>query len=112
MRVHTNERAWRLGAAGEIRVGVQLDKLTRRDPRWHTLHSVPVGTRGSDIDHVVIGPGGVFTINTKHHPGAEIWVGGDTVLVNGVRQAYVRNSRHEAERAGRLLSRRADSTSL
>jgi hypothetical protein len=104
MRVHTNERGWRLGAAGEIRVGVQLSTLTRRDPRWRTLHSVPVGTRGSDIDHVVIGPGGVFTINTKHHPGAKIWVGGDTVLVNGVRQAYVRNSRYEAERAGRLLS--------
>lgn len=104
MRVHTTERAWRLGARGEVLVGAQLDKLTRKDPRWRALHSIPVGTRGSDIDHVVIGPGGVFTINTKHHPGATIWVGGDTVLVNGTRHAYVRNSRHEAERAARLLS--------
>jgi hypothetical protein len=104
MRVHTPARAWRLGAAGEIRVGAQLDKLTRKDPRWRTLHSIPVGTRGSDIDHLVIGPAGVFTINTKHHPGANIWVAGDTVLVNGVRHPYVRNSRHEAERAARVLS--------
>ncbi len=104
MRVHTPTRAWRLGAAGEVRVGAQLDKLARHDPRWRALHSVPVGSRGSDIDHVVIGPGGVFTINTKHHPDARIWVAGDTLKVNGLRHAYIRNSRHEAERAGRLLS--------
>jgi hypothetical protein len=104
MRFHTPARAWRLGAAGEIRVGAQLDKLTQLDPRWRALHSVPVGRRGSDIDHVVIGPGGVFTINTKHHPDARIWVAGDTVKVNGLRHAYIRNSRHEAERASRLLS--------
>ena len=104
MGVHTSERAWRLGAVGEVLVGAQLDKLTREDPRWHALHSIPVGARGSDIDHVVIGPGGVFTINTKHHPGSDIWVGGDAVLVNGVRHPYVRNSRHEADRAARVLT--------
>lgn len=104
MRVHTPARAWRLGAAGEIRVGAQLDKLSQLDPRWRALHSIPVGSRGSDIDHVVVGPGGVFTINTKHHPDARIWVAGDTVKVNGLRHAYIRNSRHEAERANRLLS--------
>jgi hypothetical protein len=104
MRVHTPARAWQLGAAGEIRVGAQLDKLARQDPRWRALHSVPVGSRGSDIDHVVVGPAGVFTINTKHHPDARIWVAGDTVKVNGLRHAYIRSSRHEAERASRLLS--------
>ena len=51
--VHTEERAWRVGSVGE---------------------------RGSDIDHLAIGPGGVFTINAKHHAGAKIWVGGDTFL--------------------------------
>src|SRR6185503_13927391 len=53
---------------------------------------------------VVIGPAGVFTVNAKHHPNASVWVGGDTVLVNGTRTWYVRNSRHEAARASRLLS--------
>lgn len=100
----TEERAWRIGAAGERLVGEQLGKLTARDPRWTVLHAVEVGTRGSDIDHVVIGPGGVFTLNTKHHPGARIWVGGNTFMVDGSRVPYVRNSRHEAARAGRLLA--------
>lgn len=71
---------------------------------WHTLHAVAVGTRGADIDHVVIGPPGVFTVNAKHHPKARVWVGGDVVMVNGRRQPYLRNSRHEATRAARLLT--------
>jgi len=104
MGVHTDERAWRLGAAGERRVGRQLERLMKSDPRWRCLHAIPVGRRGADIDHLVIGPGGVFTLNAKHHPGARLWVGGDTFMVNGVRQPYVRNSTHEASLAGRLLS--------
>ncbi|MGY1722746.1 nuclease-related domain-containing protein [Blastococcus sp. SYSU DS0533] len=104
MGVHTEERAWRLGADGERHVGLQLERLVRGDARWRCLHAIPVGRRGSDIDHLVIGPGGVFSINAKNHPGARLWVGGDTFMVNGVRQPYVRNSRHEAERATRLLS--------
>ena len=102
--VKSEERAWRIGADGEEMVGAQLDKLNRKDPRWTAMHSIEVGKNGSDIDHLVIGPGGVFTLNTKHHPRAKIWVGGNTFMVNGQRQPYIRNSRHEAERASRLLS--------
>jgi hypothetical protein len=102
--VHTDERAWRIGAVGEEKVGAQLDKVVSRDPRWRIIHAVPVGNRGSDIDHLIIGPGGVFTANAKHHPGAKIWVGGNTFMVNGNREPYVRNSRHEAARAAALLT--------
>jgi hypothetical protein len=100
--VKSDERAWRIGALGEESVGKQLAKL---GDDWKVLHAVPIGDRGSDIDHVVIGPTGVYTINTKHHPSAKIWVGGDTFLVNGQRQPYVRNSRFEASRAAKLLTR-------
>jgi hypothetical protein len=104
LQAPTDERAWRIGAEGEAIVARELVTLARRDPRWGFLHSIPVGNRGSDIDHVVVGPGGVFTLNAKHHPGAQIWVGANTFMVNGHRQPYIRNSRHEAERASRLLS--------
>ncbi|MBB1049343.1 NERD domain-containing protein [Dietzia cercidiphylli] len=96
----TDERAWRIGADGEQAVGDQLAGL---DARWRILHAVRVGERGADIDHVVIGPGGVFTVNSKNHPKAAIWVGGDTFMVNSSRVPYIRNSRHEARRASRLL---------
>lgn len=98
----TEERAWRIGADGEKVVGARLDRLAGRG--WHVLHAVPVGERGSDIDHVVIGPGGVYTVNTKNHPGASVWVGKRGVRVNGHRAPYLRNSRHEAARASRLLT--------
>lgn len=100
----TEERAWRIGAHGEEIVAARLRRLVRSGSRWRVLHAVPVGRRGADIDHVVIGPGGVFTLNAKHHPGATVWVAGETLLVNGVRKPYIRNSRHEAARAGRLLT--------
>jgi hypothetical protein len=100
--MNTDERSWRVGAGGEETVGARLEKLRKHG--WHILHAVPVGERGSDIDHVVIGPGGVYTLNTKTHPGGNIWVGKHSVLVNGRKQPYLRNSRFEGERASRLLT--------
>ena len=94
-------RPWYWGAQGEIVVG---RRLTRLGKEWTVLHAVPVGERDSDIDHVVIGPGGVFTINTKNHSGQRVWVAGRTFLVAGQRQDHIRNSEHEARRASRLLS--------
>ncbi len=72
------------------------------------LHSVPVGTGDSDIDHVVIGPGGVFTLSTKNHGGKEVWFHTNACKVNGVSQPYLRNSRHEGTRAARLLTAACD----
>lgn len=102
--VHTDERAWRVGADGEEMVAAQLHRLAKKDPRWRFLHAIPVGAKGSDIDHLVVGPGGVFTLNAKHHPGASVWVRGDTFMVNGQRLPYICNSRHEAARSSRLLT--------
>ncbi len=100
----TEERAWRVGRKGEEAVAARLARLPLE---WHVLHAIEVGVKGSDIDHLAIGPGGVYTINAKHHPDASVWVGGDTFLVNGQRQPYVRDSRYEAARAARILSQHA-----
>jgi hypothetical protein len=87
--------AWYRGALGEATVGRLLEKLPEG---WTVLHAVPVGKGDSDIDQVVIGPGGVFTINTKNHAGQKVWVAGRTLLVSGhpVRrsQAADRRRRH------------------
>jgi len=95
-----DSRPWYLGALGELDVAGRLAAL---GPEWVVLHSVPVGTRGSDIDHVLIGPAGVFTVNTKHHAGGRVWVGGQRLMVNGQKTDHLRNARHEASRAERLL---------
>lgn len=95
-------RSWYAGAVGERHVAWLLQQL---GPEWTVLHSVPVGTDGSDIDHVLIGPPGVFTLNTKHHQAKSVWVAGNVVQINGQYQPYVRNALHEARRAQKLLSR-------
>lgn len=101
LRVQTPAAAWAKGSRGERLVGKRLHRL---GPEWRVLHSIPVGTKGTDIDHLVIGPGGVFTLNTKNHLGQRVWVHTSVVMVNGQPQPYLRVSEHEARRAGRLLS--------
>jgi hypothetical protein len=99
--VKTDERNWRVGAKGEEKVAKELQKL---GPHWRVLHAVEVGNRGTDIDHIVIGPAGIFTLNTKRHPGGKAWVAERAVQVNRQRTDYLRNSRHEGARASRLLT--------
>ncbi|WP_353814843.1 nuclease-related domain-containing protein [Agromyces sp. SYSU T00266] len=92
---------WYVGALGELQVARRLEAL---GPEWVVLHSVPVGTGSSDLDHVVIGRAGVFTINTKHHRGQTVWVGAKRILVNGQRTDHLRNAAFEAKRTAKLLS--------
>jgi hypothetical protein len=84
------------------------DRLLRRPPRWRVLHSVPLrdarGAVRADIDHVLIGPPGVVTINTKHHRRGSVAVDGDQVVVNGRPTAYVAKARQEANRARTQLT--------
>ncbi len=53
------------GASGEEHVGALLDRL--RGEQWEVIHDASLG-RGN-VDHILIGPGGVFTVETKSHPG-------------------------------------------
>lgn len=92
---------WAVGFVGEEKVGLELALL---DERWRVLHGVPIGHEGSDIDHVVIGPPGVFTINTKHHRGKRLDVRGDAVFIGGTYLPYVPKARHEAQCARDALT--------
>jgi len=92
---------WYRGALGEIAVGRILSGL---GPDWLVLHAVPVGTGSTDIDHVLVGPAGVFTINTKNHSGQSVWVAGRTLMVAGKKTRHLYNAAHEASRASKLLS--------
>ncbi|MFQ4148739.1 nuclease-related domain-containing protein [Arthrobacter sp. LAPM80] len=99
--VSKEAQAWFAGALGEIEVGRILARL---GPDYTVLHAVPVGAGSSDIDHVVIGPPGVFTLNTKHHKKKDVWVAGGTLMVNGSKEPHIRNSVSEGKRAAKFLS--------
>ncbi len=53
------------GATGEEQVGGLLDGLA--GDGWHVIHDASLG-RGN-VDHILIGAAGVFTVETKSHPG-------------------------------------------
>jgi len=59
--------AWRRGAAGERRTGRLLAALGRYG--WTVLHDLALPGSRANIDHLVIGPGGVFVIDSKQYRG-------------------------------------------
>ncbi|MFD5276932.1 nuclease-related domain-containing protein [Pseudarthrobacter sp. NPDC058362] len=70
------ERAWAAGAAGEARVAEILDSL--RPDGWYALHDVHwPGRPKANLDHVLVGPGGIIVIDAKN------WAG-DVAVRNGV----------------------------
>jgi hypothetical protein len=59
--------AWRRGAMGERRTARLLAPLERQG--WAILHDLAVPRSRANLDHLVIGPGGVFVIDSKQYRG-------------------------------------------
>ena len=59
--------AWRRGAAGERRTARLLAPLERRG--WAVLHDLAIPGTQANIDHLVIGPGGVIVVDSKQYRG-------------------------------------------
>jgi hypothetical protein len=53
------------GAAGEEHVGGLLDELTGEG--WSVIHDASFGH--GNVDHIALGVAGVFSVETKSHPG-------------------------------------------
>ena len=94
-------RPWEIGLQGE-RMAARI--FARLGDEWTVLHDVPVGTQGANIDHVLIGAAGVFTINTKHHPKADVVIAGRDVLVRDQYEPYIEKALFEGKRSSRILS--------
>ncbi len=60
-------RNWRFGLRGEQAVAEKLMSLELIRAGYATFHDVP-GDGAWNIDHVVVGPGGVFVLETKTRP--------------------------------------------
>lgn len=69
------------GARGEERVAAILAFLPGG---YHVFHDFACGRRGERIDHVVVGPTGVFPVETKCWAGRVSASGGD-ILLDGTR---------------------------
>lgn len=65
-------RSWAAGAMGERVVGGRLDALAGRGVV--TLHDRRVPGRRGNLDHVAVGPAGVFVVDAKQLHGARVSV--------------------------------------
>jgi hypothetical protein len=84
---------WDRGACGEEHVGRILDGLAADG--WLALHDRTIG-RGN-VDHIVIGPGGLLTIETKSHPGR--------IAVDGLDDRMLKQAYAEAKAVERVTGR-------
>lgn len=92
--------SWEKGAAGEVAVAQALATLP--PTHWRVLHELPIGHRGANVDHLVLGPPGVFTLNTKHLSGT-VAVTRDEVRRNGRATQFIAAATREAERVRAVL---------
>ena len=77
-----------------------LDSL---DVEWTVFHAVPMATREKDIDHLLIGPGGVFALTVANHYDQSVRVAQGSFEVAGSTHHHIRNSGFEVGYVERLL---------
>jgi Nuclease-related domain len=94
--------AWRRGAVGERRTARLLSHLKRHG--WAILHDLAIPGSHANLDHLVIGPGGVFAIDSKQYrgrlqldPSGRLWHGRSPLAPT------LRAVSFEADRAARVL---------
>lgn len=115
--LHPDAEIWYQRALAERQVAGLLSEL---GPEYRVLHSIPDTHRaargktphtshpqcaGEHIDHLVIGPPGVFTISTECHPHERVEVSGSELLADGHRMPDLHTAEHEALLAKKALSR-------
>ena len=102
-RLFRKFRALNRGERGERKVAEVLDDL--RSSGYRTIHDIPA--KGYNIDHVLVGPAGVFAIETKLRSGyGEIeFRNGEGLFVGGHKEEGdpLHQARSNAADVNRLL---------
>jgi hypothetical protein len=104
LRFHPSEqaRSWRRGVAGEQQTARLLDRLGRDG--YVVLHDLAVPGSPANVDHLVIGPSGVFVVDSKQWTGNVAQGPDGLVWHNHYRlDRALATVRWEAETLGRLL---------
>jgi hypothetical protein len=66
------------GTRGQLEAGLRGQRLLGEllaplDDRYYLLNNLKLPGRSDDVDHIVVGPNGVFALETKHHRGRIHW---------------------------------------
>ena len=71
---------------------------------WHLVPAADIGRHDRSADHVVIGPGGVFSLYVEHVDEAKVWINTHQVTIDGRPTEHLRHARFQARHAGGLLT--------
>jgi hypothetical protein len=107
LRFHPSEqaRSWQRGAHGERQTARLLDRLTRDG--YVVFHDLAIPNSPANVDHLMIGPSGVFVINSKQWTGSVHQSSDGLAWHNHYRLDRTLETVHwEAETVGRLLGTR------
>jgi hypothetical protein len=109
---------WRSRSVAAIPPGTKLDRAQRITQRklarmgrggYHSLHARPIPDSEEMIDHLVVGPTGVYAIDSEKwnkklpirtRNGKQLWLGPES------KKARLEHARWEAQKASELLSAR------
>jgi hypothetical protein len=109
---------WRSRSVAAIPAGTRLDKAQRITQRrlarmqrsgYHSLHARPIPDSEEMIDHLVVGPTGVYAIDSEKwnkklpirtRNGKQLWLGPES------KKPRLEHARWEAQKASELLSAR------
>lgn len=86
-------RAWGIGSEGEAITESELERLS---DGYELLHDRRLPGSRANIDHVVIGPGGVFVVESKRMVG-KLTIRGDEVYIRGRNTKMVDQVLHQTE---------------
>jgi Nuclease-related domain len=98
-------RTWQRGAHGERHTARLLDRLTRDG--YVVFHDLAIPGSPANVDHLVIGPSGVFVIDSKQWTGS-VHQGADGLVWHNhyPLDRTLETVRWEAQAVGRLLGTR------
>jgi hypothetical protein len=68
----------RSGLRGQLQAGLRgqrrmIEILGLLDDRYYLINNLKLPGRADDVDHIIVGPNGVFAIETKNHRGRIYW---------------------------------------
>jgi hypothetical protein len=87
------------GALGELMVGDMLENL---GSRWDVLHDLPLDS--GVLDHLVIGPAGVFAVVVANYSERDVVVDDAALLIAGEPTDDIARTIEQADAAASLLS--------
>ncbi len=96
-----NELSWLRAAQAEMIVG---DILTRLPDGYSVYHSLPIRNTAFWVDHLVVGPGGIFSINAKTHWDRDLLGSPRSIPIGDHAMPYLRDARFESAQITALLA--------